>query len=260
MRLLRKQGDVPKRSLWQRIKDIALMDVAVLARGGVSAGSLEQLEQMLLEADFGVPVTLRLVEEVERLAQARPREDARRVPARRSPTASSAALRGGKSDPRSTLAPTAPTVILVVGVNGAGKTTFIGKLSAQLRAEKKARDGRRGRHVPRRRDRSAARVGRAHRRRVRRRARRAPIRRRRVRRDRRRRRARRRRLDRRHGGAPAHERRLDGRAQEGRARHRQAAARRAARDAARARRHHRAERRAAGEDLLRARCRCPASS
>src|SRR5205085_11983078 len=30
-----------------------------------------------------------------------------------------------------------PTVILVVGVNGAGKTTFIGKLAARLRAEKK---------------------------------------------------------------------------------------------------------------------------
>ena len=64
MRLLRKSGDVPKRSLWQRIKDVALMDVAVLARGGVSPGSLEQLEQLLLEADFGVPVTLRLVAEV----------------------------------------------------------------------------------------------------------------------------------------------------------------------------------------------------
>ena len=45
MRLLRKAGDVPKRSLWQKIKDVALMDVAVIARGGVSAGSLEQLEQ-----------------------------------------------------------------------------------------------------------------------------------------------------------------------------------------------------------------------
>src|SRR3954467_9250865 len=69
MRLLRKQGDVPKRSLWSKIKDVALMDVAVLARGGVSAGALEQLEQLLLEADFGVPVTLRLVEEVERRAK-----------------------------------------------------------------------------------------------------------------------------------------------------------------------------------------------
>ena len=31
-RLLRKTGDVPARSLWQRIKDVALMDVAVIAR------------------------------------------------------------------------------------------------------------------------------------------------------------------------------------------------------------------------------------
>src|SRR5438874_4149066 len=69
MSILRKAGDVPKRSLWQRIKDVALADVAVIARGGVSAGSLEQLEQLLLEADFGVPVTLRLIEDVERRAK-----------------------------------------------------------------------------------------------------------------------------------------------------------------------------------------------
>ena len=63
MRILRKSGDVPRRSLWQRIKDVALTDVAVIARGGVSAGSLERLEELLLEADFGVPTTLRLVAE-----------------------------------------------------------------------------------------------------------------------------------------------------------------------------------------------------
>ena len=68
MRILRKAGDVPKRSLWQKIKDVALMDVAVLARGGVAPGNLERLEELLLEADIGVPTTLRLVEEVERLA------------------------------------------------------------------------------------------------------------------------------------------------------------------------------------------------
>ena len=67
-RILRRAGDVPRRSLWQRIKDVALMDVGVLARGGVSAGSLERLEELLLEADFGVPVTLRLVAEVEQSA------------------------------------------------------------------------------------------------------------------------------------------------------------------------------------------------
>src|SRR3954471_21332905 len=69
MRILRKAGDVPKRSLWQKIKDDALTDVVVLARGGVSAGSLEKLEELLLESDFGVPTTLKLVAEVERRAQ-----------------------------------------------------------------------------------------------------------------------------------------------------------------------------------------------
>src|SRR4051812_36425296 len=136
MRLLRKTGDVPKRSLWQRVKDVALMDVAVLARGGVSAGSLEQLEQILLEGDFGVPVTLRLVEEVERRAKrglVKTQDEFRRALA----DGVSAALAAGKSDPTLQLSTGKPTVILVVGVNGAGKTTFIGKLSERLRGERK---------------------------------------------------------------------------------------------------------------------------
>ena len=136
MRLLRKAGDVPKRSLWQRVKDIALMDVGVLARGGVSAGSLESLEQILLESDFGVPVTLRLVEEVERRAE---RGLIKTQPEFQKALAEGidAALRGGNSDPRLSQAPTSPTVILVIGVNGAGKTTFIGKLSERFRSQKK---------------------------------------------------------------------------------------------------------------------------
>ena len=136
MRLLRKSGDVPKRSLWQRVKDFALTDVSVLARGGVSAGSLENLEQILLEADFGVPVTLRLVEEVERRAA---RGLIKTQPEFQQALAEGidAALRAGNNDPNLKLSPTAPTVILIIGVNGAGKTTFIGKLSQRLRAEKK---------------------------------------------------------------------------------------------------------------------------
>src|SRR5678816_1645102 len=136
MRLLRKQGDVPKRSLWERIKDVAMMDVGVLARGGVSPGSLEQLEQLLLEADFGVPVTLRLVEEVERKAKRGLVKTQDQFQASLA-DGIAAALRAGKSDATLTMAAAAPTVVLVVGVNGAGKTTFIGKLSAKLRAEKR---------------------------------------------------------------------------------------------------------------------------
>ena len=136
MRILRKSGDLPKRSLWQRIKDVALTDVGVLVRGGVSAGSLEQLEELLLEADFGVPTTLRLVAEVERLARlGKVKTQDEFQAALREGIADS--LRAGSSDPALRLAASSPTVILVVGVNGAGKTTFIGKLAARLRGEGK---------------------------------------------------------------------------------------------------------------------------
>ena len=136
MRILRKTGDVPKRSLWQKIKDVALTDVAVLARGGVSPGSLESLEELLLEADIGVPTTLQLTAEVERLAlRGEVKTQDEFLAALRKGI--SGALRAGNSDPRLMISRTPPTVILVVGVNGAGKTTFIGKLAALLGAERR---------------------------------------------------------------------------------------------------------------------------
>lgn len=133
-RIVRRAGDLPARGLWQRIRDVALMDVAVIARGGVSEGSLEQLEQLLLEADFGVPVTLRLVDEVSRrarLGQVKTDSEFRELLR----SAVEAALRAGNSDPRLGLPDAAPAVILVIGVNGTGKTTFIGKLANRLRSE-----------------------------------------------------------------------------------------------------------------------------
>ncbi len=134
MRILRKSDDLPKRSLWDRIRDVALMDVAVIARGGVDAGSLERLEEILLESDIGVPTTLRLVADVERLAtlgKVKSQDDF--LAALRDGI--TAALRSGRSDPALTLSADKPSVVLVVGVNGAGKTTFIGKLATRLRGE-----------------------------------------------------------------------------------------------------------------------------
>ena len=135
-RLFKRADDLPKRSLWQRIKDIALTDVAVLVRKGAKEGSLEQIEELLLEADFGVPTTLRLVEEVDRLAQrGKVKSHDEFLESLRQGVES--ALRAGNSDASLRLSATAPTVILVVGVNGAGKTTFIGKLAARFRAQGK---------------------------------------------------------------------------------------------------------------------------
>ena len=136
MRILRRTSDAPRRSLWQRIKDIALLDVGVLVRGGVDAGSLERLEELLLDADFGVPVTVRLVADVEAAAKrGAVRTQDEFLEALRSGVEE--ALRAGKSDPSLALG-ASPTVILVVGVNGAGKTTFIGKLASRLKKEGKS--------------------------------------------------------------------------------------------------------------------------
>ncbi len=46
-RLFRRADDSPKKSLWQRIKDVATADVGVILRGGVKEGSLEDLEEVL---------------------------------------------------------------------------------------------------------------------------------------------------------------------------------------------------------------------
>jgi fused signal recognition particle receptor len=135
-RLLRKSGDTPKRSFWQRVKDVALRDVGVMVRGGVKQGSLERLEELLLEADFGVPVTLRLVAEVENRAKrgkVQTDEEFRVALAE----GVEAALRAGNSDAAFVLPDTRPAVVLIIGVNGAGKTTFIGKLASRLRADGK---------------------------------------------------------------------------------------------------------------------------
>src|SRR5688572_28102129 len=122
MRILRRAEDVPKRTLWQRLKDVALTDVGVLVKG-VDPGSIERLEELLLEADFGVPTTMRLVADVERLAtRGEIRNQDEFMEALRAGVES--ALREGNSDPALAVAASGPTVVLVIGVNGAGKTSF----------------------------------------------------------------------------------------------------------------------------------------
>ena len=58
----------PKRGLWRRIVDFALTDVNTLVDGGLDGDAIERLEEVLLEADFGVDITLELVEALERAA------------------------------------------------------------------------------------------------------------------------------------------------------------------------------------------------
>jgi len=107
--------------------DVALTDVSVLVKG-LDEGSLERLEELLIEADFGVPVTLRLVEGVQRLAergQIRSAQEFRQEVRRQLLEV----LGSGRADTALRFNFDGPTVVLVVGVNGVGKTTSIGKLA-----------------------------------------------------------------------------------------------------------------------------------
>jgi len=123
-------------TLWQRIKDVALTDVGVLVRG-LDEGSLEKLEELLIASDFGVAATMRLVKQVESLSrQGKIRTEAQFLDTVE--TEIRTILNSGAADSPLRFSPTAePTVFLMVGVNGVGKTTSIGKLAHRLKQQGK---------------------------------------------------------------------------------------------------------------------------
>jgi fused signal recognition particle receptor len=126
-------GEGDKRSLWSRIKRIALTDVGALMRG-LNADDLENLERVLIEADFGVAATVELTEALEdevRRGKLKTEADLKRSLQERL-----AAMLAGTEDPGAIArAEPGPTVILIVGVNGTGKTTTAAKLAFRLQRE-----------------------------------------------------------------------------------------------------------------------------
>jgi fused signal recognition particle receptor len=93
----------------------------------------DELEETLILADFGVPATQKILTGLQTVARQEEWKTADRPIARfrkdveRFLTLPGAALNLNQS----------PAVVLIVGVNGSGKTTTIGKLAARLRKEGK---------------------------------------------------------------------------------------------------------------------------
>ena len=131
MRLFKTQQE--KKGLWRRIVDLGLTDVRVLAKGGVDQTSVEDLEETLLRADFGVPATLRLTDRAEDVLRRGKARSGDEVVATLKSTV--VEILGEQSHLR--MADAGPTVYLVVGVNGVGKTTSVAKLAHLI-----AREGR----------------------------------------------------------------------------------------------------------------------
>jgi fused signal recognition particle receptor len=122
-----------KLGLWGRIKRVMLTDVGALVRG-LKAADLEELERTLLEADFGVPATMELVEAMEQGVRAGTLKTSDDL--RNALVARLAEMLSGYADPASiTRSDEGITVVLVMGVNGTGKTTTCAKLARRLQRE-----------------------------------------------------------------------------------------------------------------------------
>jgi fused signal recognition particle receptor len=122
-----------KQSLWSRIKQIALTDVGAIMRG-LNADDLENLERVLIEADFGVPATVELIQALE--DEVRRGKLKTEIDLKRALRVRLGAMLAGPQDPGEIVqADPGPTVILLVGVNGTGKTTTAAKLASRLQQE-----------------------------------------------------------------------------------------------------------------------------
>ena len=123
-----------KPSFWQRLKKISLADIfSIYTISEEDSAFFEDLEEMLIMADIGVETATAAVEELrqqmvaERLSGQEAIKDClRRILAEK--------LQVGD---QSLNLSTKPSVILVIGVNGVGKTTSIGKLADRLRRQGK---------------------------------------------------------------------------------------------------------------------------
>lgn len=92
----------------------------------------EQLEELLVMADTGVPTAERICEEVKKRVKAQRVTDPTQIFEMSRETVAEMIAGDEELHVR-----TKPSIILVIGVNGVGKTTTIGKIASRLRQERK---------------------------------------------------------------------------------------------------------------------------
>ena len=130
-----------KKSFWGRLKTglsktrsalFAPVDSLLKAFTRVDEDLLEELEEILISADVGFTATEEIMDQLrERIKDGRLKEKEQVMTALREIMTDMI----GQSQPLTLT--TTPSVLLVIGVNGAGKTTSIGKISKRLRLQGK---------------------------------------------------------------------------------------------------------------------------
>ncbi len=130
----------PKPSWWQRLSaglkrtsaSIGGAIADIVAKRKLDAETLEELEEVLIRADLGVATAAKVAAAVGegRYDKTVTPDEVKAILA-----AEVEKILGPVAQPLAIEAAAKPFVILVVGVNGSGKTTTIGKLAARLRHE-----------------------------------------------------------------------------------------------------------------------------
>jgi len=133
-----------KKGLFQRLKDglsktrkglVDKIDQVVIGRKRIDEELYDELEEILVTSDIGVQTSYRLIEKVRERLRRGESDDAGLVKS----YLKEEILKILKTPVSSVDTETAkPFVIMVVGVNGVGKTTTIGKLASKYRAEGKS--------------------------------------------------------------------------------------------------------------------------
>jgi fused signal recognition particle receptor len=125
--------EVPRPSLRERLgksRSFLGQRLADAFGGGPGDELWDDLEAVLIQADLGAPLAARITEDVRRKARERRTSGTEEI---RGLLAGELVDRFDSDADRALLfAPERPTVWLVLGVNGSGKTTTIGKLAADL--------------------------------------------------------------------------------------------------------------------------------
>src|SRR6266850_1970529 len=104
----------------------------------IDAELLDELEEALIAADIGVPTTMHVLETVRRGISRKEIDDIEKLKqAIKSEllTILHASEQGGVASETSVPENITPYVMMIVGVNGVGKTTTIGKLAQRIKAE-----------------------------------------------------------------------------------------------------------------------------
>ena len=114
------------------------LDSVFEGRKKIDEAFLEELEEMLISTDIGVSTTMQILDAVRRGVSRQEVGDLdalKRVMREELLTILRASAAKGVSDETTVDSSVKPYVLMVVGVNGVGKTTTIGKLSQRIKAE-----------------------------------------------------------------------------------------------------------------------------